>query len=61
MTNKSCNKGLKYCKFMTTRNKENVMKNDHYIKHNITTKYIEYKHKILDLVLSPFTFPDKIT
>ena len=46
---------------MTTRNKENVMKNDHYIKHNITTKYIEYKHKILELVLSPFTFPDKIT
>ena len=43
---------------MTKRNKENVMKKDHYIKGNISTKNIEYKHKILELVVSPFTFPD---
>ena len=45
IASKSCNKGLKYCKFTRKRNRtKHVVKEDH-SKISITTKYIEYKHK----------------
>ena len=45
IANKSCNKGLKYCKFLWNRNKAKYVMKKIILKGNTTTKFIEYKHK----------------
>ena len=52
--NKSCNKGLKCCKFMRKRI-ENILLKKIILKGNITTKHIEHKLKNTGtcLVVSP--------
>ena len=57
ITNESCNKGLKYCKSLEKEIKRNTFQKRIILKGNIATNYIEYKHKILELVESPFGNP----
>ena len=57
ITNKSCNNGLKYCKFTRTKNKGKHVMKKIILKGNITTRSSEYKHKNTGTSCMPFCTP----
>ena len=44
IANKSCDKGLKYCKFKRKRNNQNLFWKMIILTGNVTTKYTEYQN-----------------